>query len=203
MVQIRSIADEITKLIIEKARGLYERFREFGRGNGNNGCSGEDAGHARGAAGRSRRASVGETGTAGAARRISELKRAADASAEETALTDREIAGTDKRIEELKMMISEKKQKRRERMEALTARRKPTEADGGYGTGTNVKHNGTGDHGHGQKEKRQSIRALLREFQDRVDEKREETAGERSEKELKNKKKLTRWGCKKKTGIFK
>ena len=107
--QIRDIAEEITKLITEKARSIYGRFEKLRRTLGDPESSGADAGHPRTTAG-------GDRFLARAAGRIAEAKRAADD-------TEQAIARTDNRIIELKNLIKEAKDNLYERFERLKARR--------------------------------------------------------------------------------
>ncbi|MCR4557110.1 MAG: MobA/MobL family protein [Saccharofermentans sp.] len=107
--QIRDIAEEITKLITEKARSIYGRFEKLRRALG-------DPEGARADAGSSRTTAGGERFLARAAGRIAEAKRAADD-------TEQAIARTDNRIIELKNLIKEAKENIYERFERLKARR--------------------------------------------------------------------------------
>ena len=107
--QIRDIAEEITKLITEKARSIYGRFEKLRRALG-------DPEGARADAGSSRTTAGGDRFLARAAGRIAEAKRAADD-------TEQAIARTDNRIIELKNLIKEAKENIYERFERLKARR--------------------------------------------------------------------------------
>lgn len=107
--QIREIAEEITKLITEKARSIYGRFEKLRRALADPESARADAGHSGTPAG-------GDRFIARAAGRIAEAKRAADD-------TEQAIARTDNRINELKEMIKEVKENVYERFERLKARR--------------------------------------------------------------------------------
>lgn len=115
--QIRDIAEEITKLITEKARSIYGRFEKLRRTLG-------DPEGARADAGSSRTTAGGDRFLARATGRIAEAKRAADD-------TEQAIARTDNRIIELKNLIKEAKENIYERFERLKARRN-ARFDGGY-----------------------------------------------------------------------
>ena len=107
--QIRKIAEEITKLITEKARSIYERYKELRRSLGDPEGAGKDAGYPGAAADRDRFFER----TAG---RITAIKRAAYEA-------EQEIAGTDTRIAKLREAIHEKEVKIHERFRKLQDRR--------------------------------------------------------------------------------
>ena len=121
--QLKEIAAELTKLIIEKARALYGRIKEF-RGNSRDAERvGADAGYPGETAGRDRGTSVEESEIERTAGRIHELKRTADCTGEEIERAESEIDGTDQRIEELRQLAAGKEAERNERLKRLKGRR--------------------------------------------------------------------------------
>jgi ATP-dependent exoDNAse (exonuclease V) alpha subunit len=121
--QLKELAAELTKVITEKARALYERIKEF-RGNPRDAeRTGTDAGYPGKTAGRDRGAADGESELERTAGRIHELKRAADRTGEEIDRTESEIAETDQRIEELRQLAAGKEAERNERLRRLKDRR--------------------------------------------------------------------------------
>ena len=148
--QIRDIAEEITKLITEKARSIYGRFEKLRRALGDPEGAGADAGSSRTTAG-------GDRFLARAAGRIAEAKRAADD-------TEQAIARTDNRIIELKNLIKEAKENIYERFERLKARRN-ARFDGGYAEAAGSAAYATGSVAHGELQSTQdSIGSFLREL---------------------------------------
>ena len=136
--QMKAIAKELTDLIAEKARAIYERFKGFRRGNGysertrsDDRCIGESAGRTRG-----KGSNYPEH--KGAIERIHELKRTADETEQDTQrserkidITDGEIAVTDCRIAELQELVQKKETDRNERFRKLKERRSASFNDGG------------------------------------------------------------------------
>ena len=114
--QIRKIAEEITKLITEKARSIYDRYKEFRRHRGDLEVAGADAGYPRKTAGGDRGIVSGKRFLERAVGRITAIKRAADE-------TEQDIAKTDTRIEQLKQMITAKEETINERFKRLKDRR--------------------------------------------------------------------------------
>ncbi len=114
--QIRKIASEITKLVAEKVRNVYERYKEFRRTIGDPEGSGRDAGDPGKAAGGNRGTLPDKEFLGRAAGRITAIKRAAYEA-------EQEIAGTDTRIAKLREAIHEKEVKIHERFRKLQDRR--------------------------------------------------------------------------------
>ena len=160
--QIREIAEEITKLITEKARSIYGRFEKLRRTLGDPEGAGADAGYPRSTAG-------GDRFLARTAGRIAEVKRAVDD-------TEQAIARTDNRIIELKNLIKEAKENIYERFERLKARRN-ARFDGGYAEAV-------GSVAHGELQSTQdSIGSFLRELDSKErasEEKRQDRSSERA-----------------------
>jgi len=121
--QLKELAEELTKLITEKARVLFERIKGFGGNPRDAECTGADAEYSGEAAGRDRGTSVGESELERTAGRIHELKRAAERTGEEIDRTESEITGTDQRIEELRQFTAGKEAERNERLRRLKERR--------------------------------------------------------------------------------
>ena len=165
--QIRKIAEEITKLITEKARSIYERYKEFRRNLGDPEGSGRDADNLGTAAG-------GDRFLARAAGRITAVKRAADE-------TEQEIARTDSRIAELKKKIRDKEESISERFRKLKDRR------ASYNAGENAGSVGSADGGL-LRSTREDIDSFLRElktYERASAEKRDNSISERKDRELK------------------
>lgn len=128
---IRKLAREITEIIVEKARDLIDRIR---------GITGSFKYHRK--PGRASRY-IGGTGkgdsfsssrqgaTSRRAGRAGEYQQFIDAANQKLSDTDREIAATDKRIDELKSLIKEKEAERNERIRKIMERRR---ASGYVGT---------------------------------------------------------------------
>ena len=114
--QIRKIASEITKLVAEKVRNIYERYKGFRRTIGDPEGSGRDAGDPGKPAGGNRGTLPDKEFLGRAAGRISAIKRAAHEA-------EQEIAETDKRIAKLKEAIHDKEVKIHERFRKLQDRR--------------------------------------------------------------------------------
>ena len=121
--QLKEIAAELTRLVTEKARALYERIKEFRRNTRNAERAGTDAGYPGETAGRDRGTLVGESGFKRTAGRINELKRTAGRTGEEIDRTESEIAGTDQRIKELRQLAAGREAERNERLRKLKERR--------------------------------------------------------------------------------
>ncbi|MBO4459654.1 MAG: MobA/MobL family protein [Clostridiales bacterium] len=171
--QIRKIAEEITKLITEKARSIYERYKELRRNLGDPEGSGRDADDLGTAAG-------GDRFLARAAGRITAIKRAADE-------TEQEIARTDSRIAELKKKIRDKEESISERFRKLKDRR------ASYHDGADAGPAGSGDNGALQST-RGDIDSFLRELKTNErasEEKRDDSISERKDRELKQKRPAT------------
>ena len=171
--QIRKIAEEITKLITEKARSIYERYKELRRNLGDPEGSGRDADDLGTAA-------DGDRFLARATGRITAIKRAADE-------TEQEIARTDSRIAELKKKIRDKEESISERFRKLKDRR------ASYHDGADAGSTGSGDSGALQST-REDIDSFLRELktQERAsEEKRDDSISKREDRELKQKRPAT------------
>lgn len=121
--QMKDLAMELTRLITEKAKEIYGRFKELGRRARDAEGAGTDAGDPGETAGRNRGIANGKPELERTAGRIYELQRAVAEAGEEIERTDREIEGTDQRIKELKQLIAEREAERDERLERLKNRR--------------------------------------------------------------------------------
>lgn len=178
-MQLKEIAAELTTLVTEKARSLYERIKGF-RGNSRNAeRTGGDAGHPGKAAGRDRNSSGGESELERATGRIDELKRTAEQTDEEISHTESEIAGTDQRIEELRQLAAGKEAERNERLQRLKDRRAAH-----YAGGTAERERGIA--GTDIKNTANDITAFLRELrtEERTsEEKRNDSYAERADRE--------------------
>ena len=171
--QIRKIAEEITKLITEKARSIYGRFEKLRRTLGDPEGTGADAGS-------SRTTASGDRFLARTAGRITAIKRSADE-------TEQEIARTDKRIEQLKAAIKAKEESISERFRRLKERRSA------YHDGADAGSAGSGEGGALQST-REDIDSFLRELktQERAsEEKRDDSISKREDRELKQKRSAT------------
>lgn len=127
--KMKELAKDITDLIVEKARGIYERFKEFGRGLGDFEGTRRDVGDFGRAASSNRGFNQGESEPAGAVGRISEYQRSADSTAKETKITDRKIDKADgiiaiasKRITGLRKLKERKEKEINDRFEELKQR---------------------------------------------------------------------------------
>lgn len=123
-VQLKEVAKEITKLITEKSRVIYDRFRKFRRSIRNNELSRRDVGHVGKFADTSGKSNGREIADRGRERRIDEIKRTVDNATCEARQTDREIEATDNRIDELKGIIKRKEEERNDRFNKLKERRR-------------------------------------------------------------------------------
>ena len=132
--QLKDVAVELTKLVTEKARDIYERLKRLKRGNRDSGKAGRDDDDIGNTAGRDREAGSGKPASDRRTRRIDELKRDAVGTGEEIDRTDREIEGTDRRIEELRREAAGKERVRDERLKRLRERRN-AHSDGGNPNG--------------------------------------------------------------------
>ena len=172
--QIRKTVSEITQLITEKARAIYDRYKEFRRHRGDLEVAGADAGYPRKTAGRDRGIVSGKQFLERAAGRITAIKRAADE-------TEQDIAKTDKRIEQLKQIITTKVALNNERYKRLKNRRSLMYSGGSSGTA------GTGDSGELQST-REDIESFIRDLdtKERASaEKRDNSISERKDREFK------------------
>lgn len=129
--QLKEVAKEITKMITEKARAIYDRFKEFRRSIRDNELSRRDAGHVGKFADASRKSNDRECVARGGEGRIDEIKRTVDRATFEEGQTDREIEATDNRIDELKVIIKRKEVERNDRFNKLKERRRAYGNDGG------------------------------------------------------------------------
>lgn len=132
--QLKDVAVELTKLVTEKARDIYERLKRLKRGNRDSGKAGRDDDDIGNTAGRDREAGSGKSASDRRNRRIDELKRDAVGTGEEIDRTDREIEGTDRQIEELRRDAAGKEWVRDERLKRLRERRN-AHSDGGNPNG--------------------------------------------------------------------
>lgn len=128
MEQMKNLASELTQLLLEKARGIYGRFKEFTGHYGNVKGTGRNDEHLGKPAERNRKIANGESELEGTTGRIHGLKRAAD-------FTESEIAETDRQIEELTKIKKEKEDERNERLRKLKRRRASLNVGGDDGQG--------------------------------------------------------------------
>lgn len=178
--QLKELAAELTKVIIEKARALYERIKEF-RGHYRNAeRTGADAGYPGKTAGRDRGSFGRESEIERTTGRIHELKRAADRTGEEIEQAESEIAGTDQRIEALKRLAAGKEAERNERFRRLKERR--ASHDAGRSAGRNREPAGSGI-----RSTTNDIKAFLRELRSQeraAEKKRSHSVSERQDREM-------------------
>lgn len=131
MQQMKDLASELTQLLLEKAMGIYGRFKEFTGHYGNVKSTGRDDEHLGKPADRNRKIANGESELEGTAGRIHGFKRAAD-------FTESEIAETDRQIEELTKIKNAKEDERNERLRKLKERRASLIVGGDDGQGRTV-----------------------------------------------------------------
>lgn len=122
--KIRELSCQISELILQKARELYDRFRELGRSVAVDKQTGRTVRFDGRNAGGERTVEAGEESVGRAARRVADIKRA-------VAETERDIEETDHRIAELKKKIDRKGQERNERLQRLRERRADSGSHGG------------------------------------------------------------------------
>ena len=172
--QIRKTVSEITKLITEKARTIYDRYKELRRHRGDSEIAGADAGYPRKTAGGDRGIVSGKQFLERAVGRITAIKRAADE-------TEQDIAKTDKRIEQLKQTITAKEETINERFKRLKDRRSLMFSGDSSGAV------GTGDSGELQST-REDIESFIRDLDTKErasEEKRDNSVSERKDREIK------------------
>ncbi len=178
--QVRKAVSEITKLITGKARAIYDRYKELRRHRGDLEFAGADAGDPGKAAGGNRGIVPGKRFLERAAGRITAIKRAADE-------TEQDIAKTDKRIEQLKQMITAKEETINERFKRLKDRRSlmySGESSGAVGTGNSGELQST----------REDIESFIRDLDTKErasEEKRDNSISERKDRELKRERSST------------
>ena len=129
--QLKQLAQEITELITEKARVIYDRFKEFRRSIRDVKRSGTDGGDTGKSADRTRVFNDGKSEAERRTGRIAETRRAVDEAIKETELTDRDIEETDSRISKLKQLIKDKEVNRNDRLKKLKQRRRTSYNAGG------------------------------------------------------------------------
>lgn len=112
--QLKEIVREITELITEKARAIYDRFKEFRRSVRDTERTGTDDRDTGKSADGNRNTDNRESEIERRTGRINEIERAVNNSIKETELTDREIKETDSRLSELKQLIKDKEERRNE-----------------------------------------------------------------------------------------
>ena len=134
MEEMKAVAQELTKIITEKAREIFGRFKKFRRDFGDFKSTGRDAGYLGSPTGRDRDAAIREAESSGTIGRIHELKRTVDRTASEIDKTDYEIAVTDQRITELREIAQRKEAIRNERLERLKRRRNDYHVGGDAGS---------------------------------------------------------------------
>lgn len=165
--QLKEVAKEITKMITEKARAIYDRFKEFRRSIRDNELSRRDAGHVGKFADTSRKSNDRESVDRGGEGRIDEIKRTVDRATFEEGQTDRKIQETDSRIDELKRIIRRKEVERNERFNRLKERRRAYGNDGGNaGSDRNVGDSSTSDNIGEFRKQKDDIEAFIRELKD-------------------------------------
>lgn len=145
--QLIDLGTELTKLVTEKARDIYERYKRLKRSNRDSGKTERDDDNpgkstegnresgrrkpvSEKTSGRSRGSQSEEPQSDRRTRRIDEFKRVTIESGRKIEQTDREIEGTDRRIEELRLEITRKEKERDERLKRLRERRN-AHSDGG------------------------------------------------------------------------
>lgn len=126
--QLRKKADDLTRIILEKARNLYERFRKFGRSSENARSAGGNAWNSGEAAERDRKSYSGEHEFERAAGRIHAVKRAVSKTERAIKETDKSIKETNSRIAELQKALIEKEREISERLRRFYERRRRTAA---------------------------------------------------------------------------
>lgn len=196
--QMKAVAEEITQLITEKSRVIYERFKEF-RGNlGNTEYAGRDAEYSRKSAGRDRKFERRESKIGGKFGRINEFKRTADKSSKKIESTDREIAVTDQKIAELRQLVNRKETERNERFRKLKERRSSFDAgrDAGSDRGYTEKANGRG--AEELRRAKDDINAFLRELDTKEEnsaKKRDDSIIERANREAERERSRVKTEC--------
>ena len=121
--QMKAIAKEITEIVVEKARTIYGRFKEFRRSISDSAGTRADDEHFRESAERTGGKGTDNSNLRGRKGRINELKRNAELTEQEIATTEREITATDQRIAELKIVVQRKESELDERFKKLKSRR--------------------------------------------------------------------------------
>ena len=128
--KIKQTAKEITEFIVKKARGIYERFTRLKRNIGDPEQAGRNDQDAGRAAGRDRDAAaqtITDGGTAGRIlghkQRLGRRKQTIGRLIQELRDAEEEIAGTDREIEELTRVKTEKQKEQLVRMQRLMERR--------------------------------------------------------------------------------
>lgn len=143
--QIRKLASEITNIIIQKARLIYERVRKFtghigdvgktaGAGGDNGRFTDTDRKFAKRESSNFRRngSLEGREGTAfGGVRGVEEFERTVQQTSDFLEKSEREIADTDRRIEEVTRQIKKKEEEQNERIRKLMERRRASAGVGG------------------------------------------------------------------------
>lgn len=128
---IRKLAKEITEIIVEKARDLIDRIRGFTGSFKYHRKPGRASQYIGGTGKGDSFTSSRQGATSRRAGRAGEYQQFIDAANQKLSDTDREIAATDKRIDELKSLIKEKEAERNERIRKIMERRR---ASGYVGT---------------------------------------------------------------------
>ena len=128
--QIKTLAMDISKMVVEKARKLYERITELTGNTGIDAGAGKNAVAGRGTAGRKR--SIG-TKASGMRKRVGGDKDKTDPIYDierEFEQRKSEINAADKQLEQLAGMIRERRKNHDERIRKLMERRRNAHADG-------------------------------------------------------------------------
>lgn len=189
--QLKEIVREITELITEKARAIYDRFKEFRRSVRDTERTGTDDRDTGKSADGNRNTDNRESEIERRTGRINEIERAVNNSIKETELTDREIKETDSRLSELKQLIKDKEERRNERFRKLKERRRTSNNAGGNAGSDrqSTKESGNRDL-QKLREQQGDIRAFIRELSDEErtsKEKRDNKILERHDREAERK----------------
>lgn len=193
--QMKAMARDLTDLITEKARAIYERFKEFRGSVGYFERSRPDDGNHGKATGRVRSKGSDHFKYEGRIGRIHELKRTADDTEQDTQRakrkidnTDGEIAVTDNRIAELRELVQKKEADRDERIRKLKERRSASLNDGGdAGSDRGIGERSTRPDRDKLRATKDDIGAFLREIDSKErssEEKRDNHITERTNREI-------------------
>ncbi len=184
--QIRELAKEITNTIVEKARDILGRFKEFRGSFGDTEGTGRNADHSGKPAGRDRRTADGKKGVNRTAGRIRRLKRTADETDREIESTDNEIEVTDQRIAKLRQQTTKTKVSIHERLERLKRRRNDDHDGGNAGSDRGISGGPETGEGKELKSTRDDIESFLGKLassERSAEKKREDRIAERADRE--------------------
>lgn len=139
-IELRMLAIELSEIITEKARGIYDRFRGITRSTSNLREAGADDSDSGITADRNREPEQRESQLTRTFGRIHELKRTVERAFQKAVVTDRqidnterEIAITDQRITKIREQIQRKEADFNDRYQRLLKRRAALNASGGSG----------------------------------------------------------------------